>query len=179
MKHIPTFESFVAQLNEWKKPKVEDLVHDMKVKITRGRHAGATGTIHDFKLTDKGDLVDDQIDILVDQPGKPFAYLGLADIMVENFNEAIDPESGMMGLINTALGPRQGRLVVSGDSVEKNQEKILDAVRKVDKEARVEFFPKTGKVVGVIATATLKDIQKELRRIDGNITAEIKDRNLK
>ena len=85
MKHLHTFENFVAQLNEWKKPKVEDLVHDMKVKITRGRHAGATGAIHDFQLTDKGDLVDDRIDVLVDRPGKPFAYLGLADIMVESF----------------------------------------------------------------------------------------------
>lgn len=93
--------------------------------------------------------------------------------------EAIDPESGMMGLINTALGPRQGRLVVIGNNVEKHQEKILDAIRKIDKDSRVEFFAKTGKIVGVIAATTLKDIQKELRKIDGSLTAEIKDRNIK
>jgi hypothetical protein len=177
VKHIPTFESFIneSSLNEWKKAKAEDLVHDMKVKITRGRHAGVTGIIHDFQLTDGGELVDDQIDVLVDRPGKPFAYLGIDDIMVE----AIDPESGMMGLINTALGPRQGRLVVIGDNVEKHQEKILDAIRKIDKDSRVEFFAKTGKIVGVIAATTLKDLQKELRRIDSSLMAEIKAKSLK
>jgi hypothetical protein len=89
-------------------------------------------------------------------------------------NENIDPESGMAGLINTALGPKQGRLVISGDSVEKNREKILAAVIKVDKTARVEFFPKTQKIVGIVVTSLLKDIQKELRKIDGTLTAEIK-----
>ncbi len=86
MKHIETFESFLKEnsdLNEWRKPKVEDLVHDMKVKIVRGRFAGSTGIIHDFQLTDSGDLDGDQIDILVDKPGKPFVYLGLDDILVE------------------------------------------------------------------------------------------------
>lgn len=74
------------QLTEWKKATVDDLVHDTKVKIVRGRHAGSIGTIHDFDLTDGGKLVDDQIDILVDKPGKPRAYLGLDDIMVETIN---------------------------------------------------------------------------------------------
>ena len=74
------------QLTEWKKATVDDLVHDTKVKIVRGRHAGSIGTIRDFDLTDDGKLVDNQIDILVDKPGKPFAYLGLDDIMVETIN---------------------------------------------------------------------------------------------
>jgi len=74
------------QSTEWKKATVEDLVHDTKVKIVRGRHAGSIGTIHDFDLTDDGKLVDNQIDILVDKKGKPRAYLGLDDIMVETIN---------------------------------------------------------------------------------------------
>lgn len=81
-------ESEDAGILEWRKPKVEDLVHDMKVKITRGRYAGATGKIQDFQLTDGGDLVDDQIDILVDKPGKPMNYIGLDDILIESVNEA-------------------------------------------------------------------------------------------
>ena len=81
-------ESASEDILEWRKPKVEDLVHDMNVKITRGRYAGATGKIHDFQLTDGGDLVDDQIDILVDKPGKPMNYIGLDDILIESVNEA-------------------------------------------------------------------------------------------
>jgi hypothetical protein len=77
-----------SSLNEWRKPAVEDLIHDMKVKITKGRYAGSTGIIHDFQLTDGGDLVDDQIDILVDKPGKPKSYIGLDDILIESINEA-------------------------------------------------------------------------------------------
>ena len=75
-----------GQLTEWKKATVDDLVHDTKVKIVRGRHAGSIGTIYDFEFTDDGKLVDNQIDILVDKPGKPRAYLGLDDIMVETIN---------------------------------------------------------------------------------------------
>lgn len=97
----------------------------------------------------------------------------------EFITESIDPESGMSGLINTALGPKQGRLVISGPSVEKNRERIMAALAKVDKTARAEFFPKTGKMVGVIANAALKDLQKELRRIDGDLVAEIKAKSLK
>lgn len=84
-------ESASEDILEWRKPKVEDLVHDMKVKITRGRYAGATGKIQDFQLTDGGDLVDDQIDILVDKPGKPMNYIGLDDILIESVNEASQP----------------------------------------------------------------------------------------
>ena len=102
---------------------------------------------------------------------------------IQTFNEfiteSIDPESGVTGLINTALGPKQGRVVISGPSVEKNQDRILAAVLAIDKTGRAEFFAKTGKIVGVIANAALKDLQKELRRIDGSLTAEIKTKSLK
>ena len=90
MKHIKTFESFLGESKkmndneEWRSPKVEDLVHDTSVKIKRGRYAGATGKIHDFQLTDDGKLKDDQVDILVDKPGKPFVGLGLDDILIKN-----------------------------------------------------------------------------------------------
>jgi hypothetical protein len=95
-------------MNEWRKPKVEDLVHDMKVKIRRGRFAGATGIIHDFQLTDSGELVDDQIDILVDKPKRPFAYLGLDDILIEravreNDELGVKPHEGSMAKSDTYL----------------------------------------------------------------------------
>jgi hypothetical protein len=90
MKNIQTFKEFIneSMVNEWRKPTVEDLVHDMKVKITKGRYAGSTGIIYDFQLTDSGELVDNQIDVLVDKPGKPKSYIGLEDILIESINES-------------------------------------------------------------------------------------------
>lgn len=79
-----TFKVVESVINEWRKPEAEDLVHDMKVKITKGRYAGSTGIIHDFQLTDIGELVDNQIDVLVDKPGKPKSYIGLEDILIES-----------------------------------------------------------------------------------------------
>ena len=89
-------------------------------------------------------------------------------------SEDIDADSGMSGSVVTTIGYLQGKLVVSGDSVEKHQERILDAIRKIDKTARVDFYPKTGKVVGIVTVNLLKEFQKEFRKIDGNIKSEIK-----
>ena len=79
-------EESTASSDKWKKPTIDDLHHDMTVKIIRGRYAGATGKIHDFKLNDEGELVDNQIDILVDKPGNPFSYLGINDILIKTVN---------------------------------------------------------------------------------------------
>ena len=93
-------------------------------------------------------------------------------------NEAGDLDSGMAGLINNMIGLKQGRLVISGDGVEELKDRIVTAVLKVDKDARVEFFPKTGKMVGVMAIARLKDLQRELRKIRVGLEAEIKAQRL-
>jgi hypothetical protein len=94
-------------------------------------------------------------------------------------NEAGDQESGMAGLINSAIGPKEARVVISSaNSVEKWVDRIQAALARVDREARMEFFPKTGKMVGVMAMARLKDLQRELKRIDAGLTAEIKGQRL-
>ena len=66
----------------------------------------------------------------------------------------------------------------SYDWVEELNDRIVTAVLKVDKDARVEFFPKTGKMVGVMAIARLKDLQRELRKIRVGLEAEIKAQRL-
>ena len=92
---------------------------------------------------------------------------------IQEMEEPENVEGGLGSVVNS-LGPKQGKLVISGPKCEKYQEKVLDAVRKVDKHARVDFYPKTGKIVGIAAVSLLKDIQKELRKIDAGLVAEIK-----
>lgn len=97
----------------------------------------------------------------------------------ENFLREDDSETGLGGAIHTALGPKQSRVVIAGDSVEKNQDKILVAISKIDKDAKVNFFAATKKIVGVIAIKSLSEIKKELAKIDKTITAELKSQSLK
>ena len=97
---------------------------------------------------------------------------------IKNFeafiNENFDTDTGLAGSTSSAMGLVQGKIVISGDTVEKFQERILDAIRKLDKTARVEYYPKTGKVVGIVTVKMLKEFQKEFRKLDGNIKSEIK-----
>jgi hypothetical protein len=119
-----------SDLNELRKPKAEDLVHDMKVKITKGRFAGSKGVIHDFQLTDDGKLVDGQVSILVDKPGKPFTYLGLDDILIESVNESkISLEK--LKLVNSI-------------SIQGNPNKHFEA--EFGKDIEIPAYPKEGDV---------------------------------
>jgi hypothetical protein len=87
--------------------------------------------------------------------------------------ESDDPK--FVGAVHTILGPKQARLVVSGDTVKTHKEKILTVIRKVEPTAKAEFYEATGKIVGVIAQSNLRPIQKEIERIDKKIVAEIKN----
>ena len=91
------------------------------------------------------------------------------------YNSAVNEASeDLPGAVHMKLGPKQARAVISGDAVEEYKEEIFDAVSANDKTARMEFFPKTGKIVGVITQAKLKDIKKSLVSIDKSIDIEIK-----
>jgi hypothetical protein len=93
----------------------------------------------------------------------------------EQFVNENDDDTGMPRSTTASLGPKMGRLVIAGPSVEKNKEKILAGIAKVDSSAKMDFYPATGKIVGTFATSTIKDVQKVLRGIDANLTAEIKN----
>lgn len=106
-KYLAALHMNERSLTEWRKPKIKDLDHDIHVKIRTGRFAGATGTIHDFQLTDSGKL-DGQIAILVDKPGKPLIHFDIDDIMIENTlreNEelGIKPYEGSMAKSDTYM----------------------------------------------------------------------------
>lgn len=177
MKHIHTFESFLnesSDLNEWRKPKVEDLVHNMKVKIARGRFAGSIGVIHDFQLTDGGNLVDDQVDILLDKPGKPFAYLGLDDILIESINESKETVNEDVGLIaDVAIGVASGlaglwALVKGSRAVGRflgNTAEVL--ANKLEAKARQAAKNQRKELVGEIVKKF--DGDKELERMYQNL----------
>ncbi len=89
-------------------------------------------------------------------------------------NAVNEASEDLPGAVHMKLGPKQARAVISGDKVEEYKEDILSAVAGNDKTARMEFFPKTGKIVGVITQAKLKDIKKSLESIDKSILIEIK-----
>ena len=89
------------------------------------------------------------------------------------------PENGMAKTITSALGAKMGRLVVSGPNVEKEKEDILDIIAKADPSSKVNYFDATKKIVGTIAVAKLKVIDKELKNARITVTTEIKNPVLK
>lgn len=88
-------------------------------------------------------------------------------------------ESGLSKAGHAALGMKQVRIVISGDSVEKNSDKILKFIEKADPNSKCEFFEKTGKIVGSFAKAKMDNIKRDLRGLDRNITIEIKNQTLR
>ena len=67
-----------------------------------------------------------------------------------------------------------GRVIVTGESVEKLKDKILAAIKEADPTSKAEFYPATGKIVGAMITSNLSDLSRALRKIDANLKAEIK-----
>ena len=78
-----------------------------------------------------------------------------------------------------ALGLKQVRIVVSGDSVPENQDKILKSIKKADPSSKCEFYEKTGKIVGTFAKAKMDNIKRDFKGIDPKIKVEIKNQTLK
>jgi ribosomal protein S9 len=94
---------------------------------------------------------------------------------MKTFEEFInEANEELPGAVHTKLGPKQGRVVISGINTEKYQTDIISAVMAIDSTARLDFFVKTNKIVGVITAARLKDIKKALVNIDKSLEAELK-----
>ena len=88
-------------------------------------------------------------------------------------------DEGLSKSGHAALGMKQVRIVISGDSVEKNADKILKFITKADPNSNADFYEKTGKIVGTFAKAKMDNIKRDLKSIDHKITIEIKDQKLK
>lgn len=76
------------------------------------------------------------------------------------YDNVVNEADELPGSVHMKLGPKQGRLVVS--DISGDPELILNSIRGIDKTARVEYYEKTGKIVGVITVSKLKDIKKNV-----------------
>lgn len=92
----------------------------------------------------------------------------------ENFLDE-DNETGVTAKASSVIGPRQERIVISGDAVESKQDDILKAIAKIDKDNKVQFYPITKKIVGAFTTVKMSDLKRELKRINDKLTVEVKN----
>jgi hypothetical protein len=81
--------------------------------------------------------------------------------------------------VNQTIG-YPSKVVVSGDSVLKNQEAILKAIKQADPQSKglnsdaPMFYPATGKIVGIMNSTCLRALSVALRKVDPKLIAEIK-----
>jgi len=68
------------------------------------------------------------------------------------------------------VGRKQLRVVIEGDPVADNHEKILAAMLKADNENSLKFYEATGKIVGNITKVRLDAIKRDLRSISKDIS---------
>jgi len=85
-----------------------------------------------------------------------------------------DGEETGMRSAGSVLGPKPVRVVISGPSVPMNQELIINTIIKQDKDARLNFFEVTGKIVGTVSDTKIMAIKRDLKSIDQTITFEKK-----
>jgi hypothetical protein len=155
MKNIPTFEEFVNEsfnygLYEGHMANLDILAQEAKDFADFEKTA-----YKEYPQLKKNKDVEEWLKLIYDQA----------------VNEVAEE---LPGAVHMKLGPKQGRVVISGINTEKYQTDIISAVMAIDNAARLDFFAKTNKIVGVIAVSKLKDIKKALLNIDKSLEAEIK-----
>jgi len=105
---------------------------------------------------------------------------GQDDYVREAIDESIlESDDGLSKAGHAALGMKQVRIVISGDSVKKNSDKILKFIDKADPNSKCEFYDKTGKIVGTFAKAKMENIKRDIKGLDSKISIEIKNQTLK
>jgi tryptophanyl-tRNA synthetase len=80
-----------------------------------------------------------------------------------------DEDDGRPKNISNALGPKQERFVIEGEEVKNNVDKIMKILDKQDKDHKMAFYEKTGKIVGALKTHALENVQRDLKSIDKEI----------
>lgn len=88
-------------------------------------------------------------------------------------------ESGLSKRANKSVGLIKIRLVVDGGSLETNKDKVMSIIKKHDPEFKGEFYPATGKIVGILTKVKLNPIKRDLKLIDDKIIAKEKTQSLK
>jgi len=90
---------------------------------------------------------------------------------LKKINEADDSGLKSSGV---AMGELVVRVVVAGDAVAENKDRILALIHRHDPDSRVGFFEATGKLVGNIKELKRKAIERDIRMIDPSATVEKK-----
>lgn len=89
--------------------------------------------------------------------------------MITNFESWLNEQTSIGN-----IGPKRGRVVVAGETLEKFKDKVLAAIKEADPTSKAEFYPATGKIVGIMNTNNLRDLSVALRKVDSNLKAIIK-----
>lgn len=188
MKYIKTFEQFMDDrgdsINERRVSFHGKTVNDLYriVKTNPDSEIIVNGKSYNIIDIDemKNDLKNDTT-FGIDEDGgeheirvKDIDYIEIIESVIHESEEGGLSRSG-----HAALGLKQVRIVVSGDSVPENQDKILKSIKKADPSSKCEFYEKTGKIVGTFAKAKMDNIKRDFKGIDPKIKLEIKNQTLK
>jgi len=84
-----------------------------------------------------------------------------------------EPESGLKS-VGTSIGEVIIRAVISGDNVPRLKDRIIQIVKRHDKDANINFFEATNKIVGQIKEIKLSAIKRDLKDLDPTIIIENK-----
>lgn len=97
------------------------------------------------------------------------AMIKLVDFLREN-----EDGPGSSKLSHMSLGMKTTRVVISGDDVATNQEKILKLGQEMDPNFDAKFFPATGKIVGSMSQVKVQPLNLKLRDRKWKAAAEAK-----
>jgi len=88
-------------------------------------------------------------------------------------------EEGETGVktVGSSVGPKPIRVIIFGDSVATKNVLIIKAINRVDSDAKLAFYPATGKIVGTISEYKWDTVKREISGIDPNISIEKKSLN--
>jgi hypothetical protein len=97
------------------------------------------------------------------------AMIKLIDFLKEN-----EDGPGSSKLSHMSLGMKTTRVVISGNDVAANQEKILKLGNEIDPNFDAKFFPATGKIVGSMSQVKVQPLNLKLRDRKWKAEAEAK-----
>jgi hypothetical protein len=103
----------------------------------------------------------------------------LKSMFWNRMNEENQPENGLSGAAHLSVGSKTVRVVIEGDNIEEKVNKILDILKRQDKDNTIQFFPATGKLVGYVAKSRLVAIKRDLKPLDVKISEKTQSKSLK
>lgn len=76
-------------------------------------------------------------------------------------------------IVYSTIGPRIERIVIS--HIDKDQvESIIDRINKISTKSTIQFYEKTGKIVGSVEASKIRTIKSELGKTHPKVKVERK-----